>query len=162
MSVSIIGLGMLPVREHWTRSIGQLAEEAGELALQDAGLSQVEALYVGNAYGAAYNQQTQLGSLIAHQMGLAGIESYTVEAGDASGGAALRAGYIAIASGLVKSALVIGVEKATDIVGAARLSARNISLNADFETVNGATLTALAALLMRRYMQGKRSGTSAI
>ncbi len=153
MSVSIIGLGMLPVREHWTRSIGQLAEEAGELALQDAGLSQVEALYVGNAYGAAYNQQTQLGSLIAHQMGLAGIESYTVEAGDASGGAALRAGYIAIASGLVKSALVIGVEKATDIVGAARLSARNISLNADFETVNGATLTALAALLMRRYMQ---------
>ena len=152
MSVSIVGAGMIPVREHWSRGIGELAWEAGVLALQDADLKQVDALYIGNAYGATFNQQTQLGSSIASKMGLDGAEAYTCEAGDASGGVALRTGYLAVASGVVKSAMVIGVEKATDIVGSARVAARNVSLDADFESVNGATLTALAALLMRRYM----------
>ena len=150
--VAIVGVGMTPVREHWSLSLADLAEEAGRLALADAGLATVDALYVGNAYGAAYNQQTQLGSLIAGALGLAGIESFRCEAGDASGGAALRAGYLAVAAGAARTALVLGVEKATDVVGPARISARSVSLNADYETVNGATLTSMAALLMRRYM----------
>lgn len=152
MSVSIIGAGMIPVREHWSKSIRELASDAAEIALDDAGITQVDALYVGNAYAATFNQQTQLGSLIADYHGLEGIEAYTCEAGDASGGVALRSAYLAVASGMVKSALVLGVEKATDIVGAPRISARSVSLDADFETVNGASLTALAGLLMRRYM----------
>lgn len=150
--VSIIGAGMLAVGEHWSRSIGDLAEEAGRLALDDAGLASADAVFVGNAYGATLNQQTQLGSLIAGRLGLAGVEAWRCEAGDASGGVALRAGCLAIAAGMLRTVLVIGVEKFTDIVGAARLAARNTSLDADFETVNGATQTALAALLMRRYM----------
>jgi acetyl-CoA C-acetyltransferase len=80
------------------------------------------------------------------------IEAFTIEAGDASGGAALRAGYLAIASGAVDAALVLGVEKATDMIGSARVRARAVSLDADYEAVHGATLPALAGLLMRRYM----------
>ena len=152
MRVSIVGLGMIPVREHWSRGIGDLAAEAGRLALADAGLGGVDALYIGNAYGATFNQQTQLGSLIAHQIGLRDIEAYTCEAADASGAVALRSGCLAIAAGAAETALVIGVEKVTDVVGAARVAARNVSLDADYEAVNGATLTALAGLLMRRYM----------
>ncbi len=152
MDVSIVGAGMIPVREHWSRGLAELAAEAGALALRDAGLTQVDALYIGNAYGATFNQQTQLGSLLVAQFGLPNAEAYTSEAGDASGGVALRTGYMAVASGAVRSAMVIGVEKATDIVGSARISARNISLDADFESINGATLTAMAGLLMRRYM----------
>jgi len=150
--VSIIGAGMIPVGESWGKSLRELASEAGVLALNDAGLNTVDAIYVGNAYGATYNQQTQIGALTADYLNLQGVESYTCEAGDASGGVALRTGYLAVASGEVKSALVIGVEKATDVVGNARTSARSIGLDADFETVNGATLTAMAGLLMRRYM----------
>lgn len=150
--VSIIGAGRLAVGEHWSRSIGDLAEEVGRLALAEAGLAGADAVVVGNAYGATLNQQTQLGSLVAGRLGLAGVEAWRCEAGDASGGVALRAGCLAIASGLLRTVLVIGVEKTTDIVGAARVAARNTSLDADFETVNGATQTALAALLMRRYM----------
>lgn len=152
MNVAIVGAGMIPVGEHWSKGIRELAAEAGSIALKDAGLSKVDALYIGNAYGSTFNQQTQLGSLIAGDMNLSGIEAYTCEAGDASGGVALRNGCLAVASGMVKSALVIGVEKTTDIVGAARISARSISLDADFESVNGGTLTAMAGLLMRRYM----------
>lgn len=151
-NVSIVGVGMIPVGEHWGKGLRELATEAGVKALQDAGISQVDALYIGNAYGATFNQQTQLGALVADFMNLTGIEAYTCEAGDASGGIALRTGYLAISSGLVKSALVIGVEKATDIVGNARTSARSVGLDADFEIVNGATLTSMAGLLMRRYM----------
>ncbi len=150
--VAIVGVGMTPVREHWSLSIGELAEAAGRAALADAGLAAVDALYVGNAYGAAYNQQTQLGSLIAGDLGLAGVESYCCEAGDASGAAALRTGYLAVAAGAAKTALVLGVEKVTDMVGLARNTARSVSLNADYEATNGATLTSMAALLMRRYM----------
>ena len=151
-AVAIVGVGMTPVREHWSLSIAELAEQAGRLALEDAGLAGADALYVGNAYGATYNQQTQLGSLIAGSLGLTGVESFCCEAGEASGGVALRTGYLAVAAGAVKSALVLGVEKATDVVGPARNDARSVSLDADYETVNGATLTAMAALLMRRYM----------
>lgn len=150
--VAIVGAGMLAVGEHWSRGIGELAEEAGRLALDDAGIGHVDAVYVGNAYGATLNQQTQLGSLVAARLGLAGAEAWRCEAGDASGGVALRAGCLAVAAGMLQTVLVVGVEKSTDIVGAARLAARNTSLDADFETINGATQTALAALLMRRYM----------
>lgn len=152
MGVSIVGAGMIPVREHWSRGLAELAAEAGEIALKDADLARVDALYVGNAYGATFNQQTQLGSQLASSLGLHGAEAYTCESGDASGGVALRTGYLAVASGAVRSAMILGVEKATDIVGAARLSARNISLDSDHESINGATLTAMAGLLMRRYM----------
>ncbi|MCY4018336.1 MAG: hypothetical protein OXG39_02915 [Chloroflexi bacterium] len=152
MNVSIIGAGMIPVREHWSKGIRELAAEAAELALADAGIAQVDAMYVGNAYGATFNQQTQLGSLIGSALGMRGIEAFTCEAGDASGGVALRTACLAVESGLLRSALVVGVEKATDIVGPARVGARNISLDADLESVNGVTMTALAALLMRRYM----------
>lgn len=152
MGVAIIGAGMTPVREHWSRGLDELAVEAGGLALRDASLAQVDALYIGNGYGGAFNRQAQLGSLLATRLGLPNGEAYTCEAGDASGGVALRTGYLAVASGAVQSALVIGVEKATDIVGSARVTARNLSLDADYESVNGATLTAMAGLLMRRYM----------
>lgn len=150
--VAIIGVGQIPVGEHWDSSLRMLAAEAIQKALEDAGIKQVDALYVGNAFGSTFSSQLHLGALIADYAGLDGIEALTVEAADASGGAALRAGYLAVASGAVETALVVGVEKSTDTIGSARVEARGVSLDADYEAAQGATLTALAALLMRRYM----------
>ena len=150
--VAIIGVGMTPVGEHWDSSLRMLAADAIRAACDDAEVRDVDATYVGNAYGASISSQAHLGALIADYTGFSGAEAYTVEAGDASGGAALRTGYLAIASGAVDVALVVGVEKSADMVGSARLAARNISLDADYESIHGATLPALAALLMRRYM----------
>jgi acetyl-CoA C-acetyltransferase len=150
--VAIIGVGQIPVGEHWESSLRMLAADAISAAQKDAGISQVDAVYVGNAYGSSYSSQQHLGALIADYSGLTGVEAYTVEAADASGAAALRTGYLAVASGAVETALVVGVEKSTDTVGSARVEARNVSLDADYEAPQGATLTALAALLMRRYM----------
>ncbi len=151
-NVSIIGVGRTPVGEHWGQSLRILAADAIAAALENAGSPRVEALYVGNAYGGPASSQLQLGALIADYAGLDGVEAYSVEAAGASGGAALRTAYLAVASGAVETALVVGVEKLTDSIAAAGVAARNTSLDADFEAAQGATLPALAALLMRRYM----------
>lgn len=150
--VAIIGIGQTPVGEHWDASLRMLAAEAVRAALQDAGVQTADALYVGSGFSAPFSSQLHLGALVADFAGLRGVEAYSVEAADASGGAALRTGFLAVASGAVETALVLGVEKATDTVGSARIQARNTSLDADFEAAHGATQPALAALLMRRYM----------
>ena len=150
--VSIIGIGQTPVAEHWGTSIRDLAAEAAQAALDDAGLQKVEALYVGNMLAGELSHQEHLGALIADFIGLRGVEAARVEAADASGGAALRQGYLAVASGAVDLALVIGVEKFTDVVGNYRLGALTTSMDADYESAQGATPIALAALIMRRYM----------
>ncbi len=150
--VAIIGVGQTPVGEHWGSSLRMLAAEAARAALDDAEISTVDALYVGNAYGGSISSQSQIAPLVADYAGLNGVETYAVEAAEASGGAALRTGYLAVASGAVETALVLGVEKSTDMIGTARTQARSVSLDADYEAIHGATLPALAALLMRRYM----------
>jgi acetyl-CoA C-acetyltransferase len=150
--VAIIGVGQTPVAEHWDLSLRDLAGQAMRAALADASLKTADALIVGNAYGGTVSSQSQLGPLLAHYTGLHGAEAWTVEAGDASGGAALRAGYLAVASGAADVVAVLGVEKSTDMVGAPRVRARSVGLDADYEALHGATLTALAALAMRRYM----------
>jgi acetyl-CoA C-acetyltransferase len=92
-----------------------------------------------------------LGALLVDFAGLNGIEAATLEAAGASGAAALRQGYLAIASGFVDSALVVGIEKFTDTIGPETEAALATALDADFEAVQGLTPTAQAALLMRRY-----------
>ncbi len=150
--VAIIGIGQTPVGENWDASLRDLGAQAALAALQDAGLSSVDAIYAASAYGASISEQSQLGTLLADYVGLSGAEAFTVEAGDAAGGAALRAGLMAVGSGLVDTVLVVGAEKMTDAVASSRVRHRGTSLDADFEAVHGATLAALAGLLMRRYM----------
>jgi acetyl-CoA C-acetyltransferase len=98
------------------------------------------------------SNQAHLGVLLADFTGLKGIEAVTVEAAGASGGAALRQGYLAVASGMVDVALVVGVEKFTDKIGAGVDAALATTSDSDFEAVQGMTPTSQAALLMRRYM----------
>ncbi|HEX2618539.1 MAG TPA: beta-ketoacyl synthase N-terminal-like domain-containing protein, partial [Phototrophicaceae bacterium] len=150
--VAIVGTGTTPVGEHWDTSLRMLAADAIRAAMANANISSVDALYAGNAYGSSFSSQSQVGALIADYSGLTGIEALTLDAADASGAAALRAGYLAVASGAIDVALVVGVEKSTDSIGSTRVQARGVSLDADYEAIQGATLTGLCAMLMRRYM----------
>lgn len=151
-NVAIIGIAQTPVGEHWDASLRMIAADAARAALDNANLSRVDALYVGSAYGASISNQSQIAPLIADFAGMRGIEAITIEAGEASGGAALRMGYLAVASGAAEMVMVLGAEKSTDLVAGARVTGRNTSLDYDYESAHGATLPALAALLMRRYM----------
>jgi acetyl-CoA C-acetyltransferase len=151
-TVSIIGIGKTDVREHWETSIRHLAWYAIEAALDDADTSDIDALFVGNMLAGQLSGQNHLGALVADFAGLRGIEAVTVEADNASGGAAVRQAFLAVKSGLVQTVLVVGVEKMTDQTGAPVVSAMASGLDADYEAVHGQTLAGTGALLMRRYM----------
>jgi acetyl-CoA C-acetyltransferase len=150
--VSIIGIGQTNVGEHWETSIRHLAWYAIEAAMDDAATSAIEALYVGNMLAGDLSNQDHLGALVADFAGLRGIEAVTVEAADASGGAALRQAIMAVQSGLVDIALAVGVEKVSDKGGSAPLTALSTGMDADYEAIHGVTPAGLAAMMMRRYM----------
>ncbi len=150
--VIIAGIGQTEVGEHWDIGLRDLAFAAIQDAVKDSGGLKPQALFVGNMLAPNLSNQAHLGALIADYAGLTGIEAITVEAAGASGGAALRQGYLAVASGMVDVALVIGVEKMTDKIGPSVDAALSTASDSDFEAVQGMTPAAQAALLMKRYM----------
>jgi acetyl-CoA C-acetyltransferase len=150
--IIVAGIGQIPVGEHWDTSLRSLALHAIQAAIQDSGGLKPQVLYVGNMLASTLSRQAHLGALLADYAGLTGIEAVTVEAGGASGGAALRQGYLAISSGLADVALVVGVEKFTDVIGPDLEVALASQTDADYESIHGMTLTSQAALLARRYI----------
>ena len=150
--IVIAGIGQTEVGEHWNIGLRELAFAAIKDAVQDAGGLKPQSLFVGNMLAPNLSNQAHLGVLIADFAGLLGIEAVTLEAAGASGGAALRQGYLAVKSGLVDVALVVGVEKFTDKVGSGVDAALATQGDSDFEAVQGMTPTAQAALLMKRYI----------
>lgn len=150
--VVIAGIGQTPVGEQWELSLREMAFKAIRAACEDSGGLQPQALFIGNMLAPQISHQAHLGALLADYAGLRGIEAYTLEAAGASGGVALRAGCRAIASGQVDVALVVGAEKYTDMIGASVEASLASAGDSDYEAAHGLTLTAQAAMLMRRYM----------
>jgi len=150
--VAIIGIGQVPVGEHWGKRLVELAGDAIFAALEDAELTQVEALYVGNMMAGQLDKQSHLGALISDWIGMRGIEAMTVEAACGSGALALRTAMMAVGSGIVTSALAVGVEKMTDTSPLETTSALATAASADWEGIHGVTFVGLNALIMRRYM----------
>jgi acetyl-CoA C-acetyltransferase len=150
--IVITGIGQVPVREHWELSIRQLAARAILAAIKDAGGQKPQALYIGNVLGSSLSRQANLGALLTSDCGLEGAEGTTIEAAGASGGAALHTAYLALRSGQVDCAMVVGIEKITDMVGPGVDKAITETLDTDYEGMLGVTPTALAAILMKRYM----------
>jgi acetyl-CoA C-acetyltransferase len=149
--IIIAGIGQTKVGEHWGTSLRELAFYAMESARKDSGGIQPQALYIGNVLAPTVSGQAHLGVLLADFAGFRGVEAYTIEAAGASGGAALRAGFLAIKSGFVDVAMIVGVEKITDKVSEEAEEAVTSILDSDYESVHGMTSAAQAALLMRRY-----------
>ena len=154
--VVIVGIGQTPVGEHWELSLRSLAAKAIQAARKDSrqavGDLQPGAMYIGNFLAPTVSRQANLGALLTDNLGLRGLESYTLEAAEASGAAAFRQGYLAVASGFVDCAIVVGVEKCTDAIGANLETAAAEAMDYDYEGMYGLTNTALAALLMQRYL----------
>jgi acetyl-CoA C-acetyltransferase len=150
--VVIVGIGQAAVGEHWNISLRELAFNAMEAALEDADGMMPGSFYVGNVLAPAVSGQAHLGALLTDFAGLRGIEAITVEAAGASGGAALRAGYLAVKSGFVDVAMVVGVEKITDRISEEVEAALTAMMDNDYEAIQGATPTVQAALLMQRYL----------
>ncbi len=146
------GIGQTPVEEHWERSLRDLAVEAGLAAMRDAGVDRIDAVFVGNMLSGQVARQENVGALVADWMGQRGAEGFKVEAACASGAAAFRAAYLAVASGALDAVLAVGVEKMTETSGAETTAALATAADADYEGMQGVTFVGLNALIMQRYL----------
>jgi len=152
LEVAVLGIGQTPIAEHWDKSLRMLAGEAVFAALKDAGREGADGLFVGNMLSGLLSRQENLGALVADWAGLRGTEAVKVEAACGSGAAALRAGLMAVSSGAMDSALVVGVEKMTETIGPQTTAALATAADADWEAAQGLSFVALNALIMRRYL----------
>ena len=150
--VAILGIGQTIIDEQWDKSIRDIAAEAVVQALHDAGRESAEGVFVGNMMSGIINSQANLGPLVADWSGLRGGDAVKVEAACASGAAAFRSGLMAVASGDLETAIVVGVEKMTDRTPHEVTAALATAADADYEGDMGVSFVGLNALVMRRYM----------
>jgi acetyl-CoA acetyltransferase len=105
-TVEIAGIGVHPFGRFEDRTVTDLGVTAVREALRDAGDPQFQAAFCGTAYAGVAAGHKVLGAL-----GRTGVPIVDVEAGCASGGAALMLAGGAIRAGQYDCALVFGIEK---------------------------------------------------
>ncbi len=150
--VAVLGIGQTKIEEHWDKSLRDLAGEAVLSALQDAGLTSVEGIYIGNMMSGSANRQLQLGAYLSDWIGMRFSEAVHLESACSSGAAAFRTALLAVASGEVNTALAVGVEKMSDSPISEITSSLATAADADWEVTQGISFVGLNALIMQRYM----------
>jgi acetyl-CoA acyltransferase len=115
--VYIIGVGMTRFGKYIDRGIKDLAAEALEGTLEDAGIDSeaVEAAWFSNsAWGYFSEQHCIRGQVALNPSGLKGIPVTNLENACAGGSNALHAAWTAVGAGLYDCALALGAEKMYD------------------------------------------------
>ncbi len=149
--VYVAGVGMTRFGRLEAPLLALLAE-AGNLALRDAGLEGIQAIYLASMDPEELADEGSIASLFAAYVGRPRLPSVRIEAGTASGAAAFFAAWTAVASGYHDHVLVVAGEKMTTrpTPEVAAVLSRMID---PYERSYGATMPALAALVTRAYME---------
>ncbi len=151
--VNVIGVGMTSFGI-LDDSLVQLAEEASFKAMSDSlTLEQhFDHIVVGSQNPDEFVNKGHISTLLADRLGLVPAGATRVETGPSSGSSAFEAAFTMIASGHSDLVLVIGAEKMSEVDRgtASKILAKMMSY--ENETRYGATPTALAAMVARRYM----------
>lgn len=151
--VAVIGVGLHPWGELWSMSLRDMFVTAASAAMKDAGVDRIDSLYVGCMSGGLFAGQEHLASLLADYLGVTPVPAARVESACASGGLAVRMGWMEVASGLSDIVLVGGVEKMTDITGDEATFALSAAADTEYEGYVGATFPGLYALMARAHME---------
>jgi acetyl-CoA C-acetyltransferase len=150
--VAVIGVGMQKWGELWEKSTRNIFVESALLAMDDAGVDKLDAMYVGCMTSGLFTAQEHLGSVMADYLGQRGIPATRVESACASGGLAFRSAYIDVASGMHDVVLAGGVEKMTDVAGGGATYALASAADKQWECVSGVTFTGLYAMMAVAHM----------
>ncbi len=156
--VAVIGVGMNRWGELWEKSLRDIFVEAALEATKDAGVDRIDSMYVGCMSSGLFVHQEHLGSLLADYLGVNPIPCTRVESACASGGAAVRAAFIEVASGLSDIVLAGGVEKMTDVSVDGATFALSTAADQEYEVYQGVTFPGLYAMMARAHME--RYGTT--
>jgi acetyl-CoA C-acetyltransferase len=151
--VAIIGVGMNKWGELWKKSLRDVFVESALLAIEDAGVDHIDSMYVGCMTSGLFVGQEHLASLLPDYLGMRNIPAARVESACASGGLAVRMGFMDVASGMSDIVLVGGVEKMTDVGGDGATFALSTAADQEYEVYHGITFPGLYALMARSHME---------
>src|SRR5271168_1559347 len=120
MSGCIVGWAHSKFGKHEGKDIEQLIVEVTEAALADAGVAaaDIDTVYLGTMNGGFVRQEFPASLVFQADPGFRFKPATRVEDACATGSAAIHQGLNAIAAGKARLALVVGVEKMTEIGGA--------------------------------------------
>ncbi len=150
--VKIAGTGLIKVKEYWDRSIQDLFTEASLKAVKDAGVDELDKVYVSNMGSAFMQDQLNLAAILIDTLGKPGLPATRIEAGSASGGVAFHEAVQAVASGYSDAVLVTGVEKMSDILPEVVTTGLAMAEEQEYTAYTGVTKTGIAAMIHRLYM----------
>lgn len=152
--VVISGVGMVPFERRDEDSLVDMLSVAGLRAMDDAGLGDraVDAVYVGNMASGLFNHQVSVASALVDRLNLFPAAADRVENGPASGGSAVKNGFLAVASGYSDVVLVVGGEKMREVIGPRATDVVASMTHPEAEYIYGVTLPAMAGMFARLYM----------
>jgi acetyl-CoA C-acetyltransferase len=151
--VAVIGIGMTKWGELWKQSLRDIYVETALLALDDAGVDRIDSMYIGSMSSGVFVGQEHIASLLADYLGQLPVPATRVETACASGGLALRLGFMEVASGMSDVVLASGIEKMTDVGGDEATYALGTAADQEYEGYQGITFPGLYALIARAHMQ---------
>jgi acetyl-CoA C-acetyltransferase len=112
----------------------------------------IEAVYVGNFSSDLFERQGHTAPIIADAAGLLPVPAVRIEDACASGGAALRQGVMAVASGMHDAVLVAGIEKMTNLPTSEVTDTLATAGDMLFEIPSGFTFPGFYAAIATAYM----------
>ncbi len=154
--VALVGAGMSKFGAFPDKSGRDLFVEAFQAMRQsvDKGFdpADVETIYIGNFSSDLFEGQSHTAPIMADVIGLTPRPATRIEDACASGGAALRQGVLAIASGLYDVVLVGGVEKMTSLPTAEVTDTLAAAADTLYEIPAGFTFPGFYAAIASAYM----------
>lgn len=150
--VYVVGIGITS----FTRleyPLVEIAAYSGLRAMQDSGLDNIDHLYVANMGGGKINHQTGLASAVIDNLSMTPAGAETIENGPASGASAIKQGYMAVASGMHETVMVIGAERMREVNNLEATDFVATLTHPMAEYIYGVTLPSLAGMFARLYME---------
>ena len=133
--------------------LAEIAAYPAMMAMKDAGVTDVEQVYVANMGGGRLSHQTGLASAVADTLSLTPAGAETIENGPASGASAIKQGFLAVASGMYDVVLVTGAERMREVNNLDATDFIATLTHPSAEYIYGVTLPAHAAMFTRLYME---------
>jgi acetyl-CoA C-acetyltransferase len=146
---------MIPFGRRDEDSLVDMMAMVGLGAMDDAGLGKrpVDSVYVGNMASGLFNHQVSVASALVDRLSLFPATAERIENGPASGGSAIKNGFLAVASGFADVVLVVGGEKMREVTGPRATDIVSCMAQPEAEYIYGVSLPALAGMFTRLYME---------
>jgi len=153
MVVYVEGVGMTKIDRHYDYSLKDLAANAAFAAIEQAGgIDGIDYLVFSSSLSPLQDNQLDTASYLATSLGLRGIKALNVEAGEASGLAAISVAKSLLESHQADKVLVIGAEKLNEFVSSKVYKQLQMLYDGDTKSFYNIGYAGDAAILMRLYM----------